>query len=1151
MLYITQSQRIELLFAAMQDFLAAHPLGVLEAQQLIVPSHGIGVWLRQQLASQQGICARVNSDFLGTYQWQLYARVLGKDTPSHTPLSMQVMQWRIFAYLQQQLAEMQQGRAVQAHAQNLEPLFQSIRSDKPVKQQRQLWRMAAHIAQVFAAYVVYRPDWLNRWGNGEQLNIRAALQHAEQDMPAWMLDNYEHMQGWQQLLWQQLFHTDFVKRQQAIQRFWHTLDQQPDKRHVLPKSLTVFTAIQLAPQDLAFVRRLAQHIDVHLLHYNPSQEYWEDSVDPLWLKRFALRNPRAAALRESRHPLLTRMGKQARDVFGLLAELSGNDEGEWNDVFPDYYPDTLLGQLQQDVLYLVDPQPHSKLLHTDDRSIQIHACHSSLRQLEVLRDQLIDWFAADVTRQPADVLVLVPNLPDIVPLIRSVFAPHNDSGKYIPVNVTGVASSDAEQLWQAVAGRFVLLDERFSIEDFADWLALEGVQQAYALNREDVQRLTDLLIQAGFRRGFDATHLSPTLAAQDKDSRFTLQFALNRLLLGMVMPIQALHADMLPLQDVMRSDFELINTLSRIYDDLSARRNYLQQSAQPVLDWLSLLRQDMALDFEFAVNSGGWLALHKAFDELQKSIAITLQDQQVMDERDESLYQPTAEADAAAQLKLPLRFVLDEVAQLLAQAPPGSLPTGRVTFARLGTLRPLPYQLVVMLNLDAGVFPSREVKNSFDLMNIMPARRGDRSRQEDDQGAFLDGLLLAQDACWLFYNGFDVSDPHPRQPSGTLQELMDHLLMIIKPSTEQPKPIQQLLRQHTLEPYEQANFQPQSMAFSGTWSVVAQQIQQHFPLQAWQDDPLKTEPVAQLPFSRVIRNLQKPAQHFLAQARVQSIRMLELPAIFEPLNLNALDNYHLRALHQQQRQLKQGFLQDRLPVGNTADAYWKKSQLEAKKQLQRLQQFAPQATVTTTQIMDFAAYKLAIEVPSEDTSLWLSQYPHGIRGTRQLAFWLEHLAWQVWRQTSPEDVAANNGQRIAVYSKQCLQAPPIQADQAAVYLKNWLQVWQRAAISPWVLPPDLALNDNAVQAQPSEDLEQPAWQRSIKKLSQVLEIWKGESFDWKGAPPKREQEDCALHDDWQLILRGQDVAACLLERMSEDAVRLYQPLKQYVQVLKQ
>lgn len=1148
MLYITQSQRIELLFAAMQDFLAAHPpAGVLEAQQLIVPSHGIGVWLRQQLASQQGICARVNSDFLGTYQWQLYARVLGKDTPSHMPLSMQVMQWRIFAYLQQQLVDMQLGRAVQSDAQRLESLFQSIRSDKPVKQQRQLWRMAAHIAQVFAAYVVYRPDWLSRWGQGEQLNIRAALEQGEQGMPAWMVDNYEHMQGWQQLLWQQLFHADFVTRQQAINRFWQTLQQHPDKRQVLPKCLTVFTAIQLAPQDLLFIRRLAQYVDVHVLHYNPSQEYWEDSVDPLWLKRFALRNPRAAALRESRHPLLTRMGKQARDVFGLLAELSGNDEGEWNDVFPDYYPDTLLGQLQQDVLYLVDPLPHSKMLYADDRSIQIHACHSSLRQLEVLREQLIDWFAADITRQPADVLVLVPNLPDIVPLIRSVFAPHNDSGKFIPVNVTGIATSDAEQLWQAVTGRFMLLDARFSIEDFADWLALEGVQQAYALSREDVQRLTDLLVQAGFRRGFDATHLSPTLSTQDKDSRFTLQFALNRLLLGMVMPVQALHADILPLQEVMRSDFELINTLSRIYNDLAARRDYLQQPAQPVLDWLDLLRQDMALDFEFSVNSAGWLAVHQAFDELQKSIAITLQDQQAS--LDENLQQP--DPDVATRLKLPLRFVLDEVAQLIAQAPPGSLPTGRITFSRLGTLRPLPYSLVVMLNLDAGVFPSREVKNSFDLMNIMPARRGDRSRQEDDQGAFLDGLLLAQDACWLFYNGFDVSDPHPRQPSGTLQELIDHLLMLIKPTTEQPRPIQQLLQQHTLEPYEQANFQPQSTAFSGTWSVVAQQIQQHFPGQVWQDHPLASELVQQLPFSRVIRNLQKPAQHFLAQARVQSIRMLELPATFEPLSLNALDHYHLRALHQQQKQLKQGFLQDRLPVGNTADAYWKKSQLEARKQQQRLQQFAPQASITTTQILDFARYKLAIEVPAEDTRLWLSQYPYGIRGTRQLAFWLEHLAWQVWRQTSVEDVAAGNGQRIAVYSKQCLQLPPIAADQAVVYLKHWLQAWQRAGISPWVLPPDLALNDNAVQAQASDDLDQPVWQRSIKNLAQVLEVWKGESFDRKGAPPKREQEDCALHDDWQLILRGQDVVNCLLERLREDAVPLYQPLKYYMQVLKQ
>ncbi|WP_164139852.1 exodeoxyribonuclease V subunit gamma, partial [Stenotrophomonas maltophilia] len=70
---------------------------------------------------------------------------------------------------------------------------------------------------------------------------------------------------------------------------------------------------------------------------NPSQEYWADSVDPLWKQRYDLgvkerfiaKNPQAtdaeiadffnkftlnfnAEARESRHPLLTRLGKQAR-----------------------------------------------------------------------------------------------------------------------------------------------------------------------------------------------------------------------------------------------------------------------------------------------------------------------------------------------------------------------------------------------------------------------------------------------------------------------------------------------------------------------------------------------------------------------------------------------------------------------------------------------------------------------------------------------------------------------------------------------------------------------------------------------------------------------------------------------------------------------
>ncbi len=166
--------------------------------------------------------------------------------------------------------------------------------------------------------------------------------------------------------------------------------------------------------QLQFLRRLGQYIDIFILHYNPSQEYWADSVDPLWKQqydvrvksRFIEKNPQAsdadiaqffdqftlhfnAEARESRHPLLTRWGKQARDHFSLLANLSSGDEGQWVDAFVDEFPNTLLGQIQSDILNLAEPVANQYSLAPNDRSIQFHVCHSSLRQLEVLRDELI------------------------------------------------------------------------------------------------------------------------------------------------------------------------------------------------------------------------------------------------------------------------------------------------------------------------------------------------------------------------------------------------------------------------------------------------------------------------------------------------------------------------------------------------------------------------------------------------------------------------------------------------------------------------------------------------------------------------------------------------------------------------------------------
>ncbi|MCP5774272.1 exodeoxyribonuclease V subunit gamma, partial [Klebsiella pneumoniae] len=128
--------------------------------------------------------------------------------------------------------------------------------------------------------------------------------------------------------------------------------------------------------------------------------------------------------------------------------------------------------------------------------------------------------------------------------------------------------------------------------------------------------------------------------------------------------------------------------------------------------------------------------------------------------------------------------VLEEIQNTLEMQLDQAEPTGQITFSQIGQIRPLPYKLVVMLNLDSGKFPSRNQQVPFDLMRSLKPQLGDRSRLDDEQGAFLDALLLAQENLWLFYNGFDLEDGEARDPSTALQELVQHIALICQ--SEQP-----------------------------------------------------------------------------------------------------------------------------------------------------------------------------------------------------------------------------------------------------------------------------------------------------------------------------------------------------------------------------
>ena len=1215
-IHVIQSQCLEVLLNSVMAYISQpsrSAVQIFNTQHFVVPSAAQAQWLKQKMAEQQGMSA--NEQFhqkIRGFQWYAYQQVLeNKEQVQKANIPRLILKWRTYQALQPFIqpehlslsAEHPLYSIVQRIYSSADQLPQG--TAKQLKKQSMLYWVAEQVSLLFSNYMMYRGDcnracegactcagnWLAAWGQNKALNLEQLLPKTDPSS-AFNLQQTEQLEAWQRWLWHNYFHVDFMEMQRIDAQFWQILDNPHTRARALaqlPHQLIVFTILDLPPNQLQFLRRLGQYLDVYILHYNPSQEYWADSVDPLWKQnydarvkqRFIAKNPQAsdadiaaffeqfsmqfnAEARESRHPLLTRFGKQARDHFSLLSNLSTGEEGIWADAFVDEFPDTLLGKLQSDILYLVEPEPQQYQLAADDQSIQIHVCHSSLRQLEVLKEQLLHWLSQpdDTPRRPSDVLVLTPNLAELEPLIRSIFpAVANEHNVFLPVKIAGVPSLDALNAWRAVLGRMHLSQTRFSQDDFADWLNLAATQQRYGVDYAQAQRMLALLSDAGFKRGLDAEHLQHSLSAADQDYRYSFKFALDRLALGIAAPAHAMVGQTLSYAQVQPSDFELIGLLIQIYQDIKSRRSWLIAHEQGQLQSMeSNLRRihDDIVEFEQA-NVQGLQAVRDIVRQQERMLTLA------------SFYDDAS--NPLRKITLPLPYLIEEIQRSLESQSAQVEPTGQISFSQIGQIRAIPYRLIVLLNLDSGIFPNRDSHIPFDLMDALPQQLGDRSRLEDDQGAFLDALLLAQQQLWLFYNGVDGSCGEVREPSSIVQAFREHLALIVKSPValdlaQQNSPLSQrvdlfaefkqhqippqlysLHHLHRLQPFDPLGFsaEQQHVRYQDQWYDVAAQLQQaKGPPQAWVNAqyPLEHNAMTILDSQQWIKDVTFPAALYLKTLGVKNLAKTELADQAEPLLLDGLAKYAIRDFLQQHDQgASPDVLQDQLPVGKVQHSAWQQSCLEQERLMERLQQYANSVTATTQRVWRVSnQLQMLCTVPQQTTADWVSLNASSARGKRMASVWLEYLLWLV----VSEPKAVSTQRRIVVFSDQTVMCEGVSAEQAQGYLQHWLDFWQQAQQQPMVLPAALLLKA-------LKDGKQYQWieqnQHTVlepKSQDAVLKVWNAtgdfSSFD------KTQDEASKLHRDWQFILQEQDASALLQAACDTYSFKLYQPMYQFLTV---
>ncbi|WP_338755762.1 exodeoxyribonuclease V subunit gamma [Moraxella lincolnii] len=917
MLNIYQSNQTEQLLKQLLHAYQSDDIGMFEPFVVLVPSMVLGEWLQNRIADETGISTLITTEFWGRYQWQIMKRVIDAfndeqddksiTVPEVAMLSTNVMQWRLFAYLlacyQQYLdvmADLQSDKGDTNQINSLFPLFAKVyalsnhanmnvnnantsKREPSKAEEQQLWQLAQSLAGAFNRYLTHRNDWLMLWTKGQAVDIKQLIaqkdwlnqQFDEQsnDTPDWIQDGYVELELAQRCLWQVLFADSYGQRQKIEQRFWQGLrffsQQHQNKfKTMLPKRLYLFTIQQMPLNELDFIRQLSTFIDIELLFYNPSQAYWADIVDKRWLTQQQITNPSMAYVRDFGHTLLSRLGKQSRDIFASLVNLSGNvaknqriqanqhakyDSVTWQDDFVSYQtnhktnpmlpPSSLLHRLQEDVLIMDDTltrqyieqrlleqsqteltnQLNHGVLGTANRqwhqgiidnSLSIHSCHNLQRQLEVMRAMIAQWLnAADIDnndddiktdkknkRHLSDVLVLLPDVDRHHDLIQSVFSlGEGIDGLNLPAKVTGVVDRQIRSLWQAIVGYYQLLGQAhadFGWSQVFDWLMLPEVYEAYGLGYRQMQRGCELLRQAGFIRGFDETHLRQNLHPQDDDHRFCFAYALDRLVTGLLMP-KAHLTDMiyhpvqhhvltfpqpltLPLAQITLNDAPIISALCQIYQALAQHRHDYQRK-RPAIHWLNAIENDIIHRY-FALFDGSksMRAIFTAINALKKSL-----------NADKSAQQ--SQGQQTQELSFRLEFLLQSIQAQLESQQISAEPTGVITFARFGALRTVPYKLVVMLNMDISEFPRQERDDYLDLMKAGLARRGDKRSDDEDNGAFLDALLCAKEACWIFYNGQQMGDDTEHLPAQPVSELIQFLQAEVDWQFDQPHPNSQNL----------------------------------------------------------------------------------------------------------------------------------------------------------------------------------------------------------------------------------------------------------------------------------------------------------------------------------------------------------------------
>jgi exodeoxyribonuclease V gamma subunit len=684
---------------------------------VLIPQAGLRRWLEIELAEAFGIVANVDFRLPAEFVWEVL-RANRPDLPIRSAFDRDILRWRLMPLLAD-LAREPVGAAVARYLAG---------GDEALKR----LQLARELAAALERYQAYRRELLDDWERGDDAG------------------------DWQAEIWRRLVRgSDEPHRARLIGDF---LVRHAGGRAAplgLPMRLGVFGCLNVSPDVLRVLGTLADYCEVDFHLPSPCREYWGD----LRSVRERLRAG-ASPLETSEQPLLASWGRVGREFFDQVFSYDEVQPADETAVLREPSRRNLLGRVQADILDLRTPAAAERACSAahDDVSLRVHACHSPLREVQVLHDHLLAAFARDPTLKPRDIAVMMPDVARYAPAIDAVFGalPAGDPRR-IPYTVADRSAQDEHPIVEVFLKLLGLPTSRWTANELLDLVSVPAVMRGLGLDEDALADLAHWLELAGVRWGLDASTRA-AFAAGDYRA-FTWAEGIERLLLGYAGGDDRDVAGIAPVAAVEGHAATALGQALLALRELE-RLAAAQRSPRRAEEWRSAYQRtlDALLPADLSDRD------ERRAVQLVRSALTALADDAHAGGCDEALDWQTVRAFLAerlAEADVHQRFL-----------------SGGVSFCGMVPLRAIPFRLIAVLGLDDETFPRREPAGGINRLEqaLRNARKlGDRSVRDDDRYLFLQILTSAEDGLHLSYVGRDARTGDLREPSALVAELLDVL----------------------------------------------------------------------------------------------------------------------------------------------------------------------------------------------------------------------------------------------------------------------------------------------------------------------------------------------------------------------------------------